>query len=160
MNIAIQATLPLTVALTSTHAGADSDRLEALSAQRMPLPELNSNGVTRETLDNQDEEQARKAASLANGTANFLTSDVNKADAASSMARGMAASEASGQAQAWLSRFGTARVQIDVDDKLSLASSSLDLLLPVRDEQKHLLFTQGSIHRTDDRNQANLGVGV
>ncbi|MBH3360839.1 invasin domain 3-containing protein [Pseudomonas guariconensis] len=160
MNIAIQATLPLTVALTSTHAGADSDRLEALSAQRMPLPELNSNGVTRETLDNQDEEQARKAASLASGTANFLTSDVNKADAASSMARGMAASEASGQAQAWLSRFGTARVQIDVDDKLSLASSSLDLLLPVRDEQKHLLFTQGSIHRTDDRNQANLGVGV
>ena len=216
MNIAIQATLPLTVALTPTHAGAASDqkpgavhtqrtflhtlapgetvervaarfnmtvaelrtlnqgrtfangfdnlrpgdRLEVPSAPRVALPELNSNGVTRETLDNQDEEQARKAASLASGTANFLTSDVNKADAASSMARGMAASEASGQAQAWLSRFGTARVQIDVDDKLSLASSSLDLLLPVRDEQKHLLFTQGSIHRTDDRNQANLGVGV
>ncbi|MFE2008897.1 inverse autotransporter beta domain-containing protein, partial [Pseudomonas guariconensis] len=112
------------------------------------------------TLDNQDEEQARKAASLASGTANFLTADVNKSDAAASMARGMAASEVSTQTQEWLSRFGTARVQIDVDDKLSLASSSLDLLLPVRDEEKHLLFTQGSIHRTDDRNQANLGVGV
>ncbi|WP_302053305.1 invasin domain 3-containing protein [Pseudomonas putida] len=59
-----------------------------------------------------------------------------------------------------MSRFGTARVQINVDDKLSLASSSLDLLLPVHDTEKHLLFTQGSIHRTDDRNQANLGVGV
>jgi adhesin/invasin len=216
MNIAIQATLPLTVALTPAHAGAASDqkpgaaqthrtvlhtlapgetvervaarfnmtvaelralnqgrvfangfdnlrpgdRLEVPSAPRMTLPELNSNGVTRETLDNQDEEQARKLAGMASGTANFLTSDVNKSDAAASMARGMAASEVSAQTQEWLSRFGTARVQIDVDDKLSLASSSLDLLLPVRDEEKHLLFTQGSIHRTDDRNQANLGVGV
>ena len=216
MNIAIQATLPLTVALSPTHAGAASnqkpgaaqtqrtflhtlapgetvervaarfnmtvaelrtlnqgrvfangfdnlrpgDRLEVPSAPRMALPELNSNGVTRETLDTQDEEQARKLADMASGTANFLTADVNKSDAAASMARGMASSEVSAQTQEWLSRYGTARVQINVDDKLSLASSSLDLLLPVRDEEKHLLFTQGSLHRTDDRNQANLGVGV
>ncbi len=216
MNIAIQATLPLTVALTPAHAGAASDqkpgaaqtqhtvlhtlapgetvervaarfnmtvaelralnqirvfpngfdnlrpgdRLEVPSAPRMALPELNSNGVTRETLDTQDEEQARKLAGMASGTANFITADVNKSDAAASMARGMASSEVSAQTQEWLSRFGTARVQINVDDKLSLASSSLDLLLPVHDTEKHLLFTQGSIHRTDDRNQANLGVGV
>ncbi|WP_337157381.1 inverse autotransporter beta domain-containing protein [Pseudomonas putida] len=216
MNIAIQATLPLTVALTPTYVGAASDqtpgaaqhrpttlhtlapgetvervaarfnmtvaelralnksrafangfdnlrpgdRLEVPSAPRMALPALNSNGVTREARDNQDDEQARKLASMASGTANFLTADTDKGDAAASMARGIAASEASGQAQQWLSRFGTARVQIDVDDKLSLANSSLDLLLPLRDEERHLVFTQGSLHRTDDRNQTNLGVGV
>ncbi|ANY87566.1 MULTISPECIES: LysM peptidoglycan-binding domain-containing protein [Pseudomonas] len=155
MNIAIQATLPLTVALTPAHAGAASDqkpgaaqtqhtvlhtlapgetvervaarfnmtvaelralnqirvfpngfdnlrpgdRLEVPSAPRMALPELNSNGVTRETLDTQDEEQARKLAGMASGTANFITADVNKSDAAASMARGMASSEVSAQTQ-------------------------------------------------------------
>ncbi|MBF8733671.1 inverse autotransporter beta domain-containing protein [Pseudomonas guariconensis] len=216
MNIAIQAVLPLTVALTPTHAGAASDqtpgtaqhqrtvlhtlapgetvervaarfnmsvaelrtlnqdrtfangfdnlrpgdRLEVPSTPRMALPELNSSGLTNTSSEQNQEAQSRKLAGVASSTANFLTSDVNKGDAAASMARGMAVSEVSAQTQEWLSRYGTARVQINVDDKLSLASSSLDLLLPVHDTEKHLLFTQGSIHRTDDRNQANLGVGV
>jgi len=216
MNIAIQAALPLTVALTPSHAGAASDqqprtaqerrttvhtlaagetvervaarynmsvaelralnrsrsfangfdnlrpgdRLDVPMAPRQALPELNSNGKGPASTEAQQDEQVNKLAGMASSTANFLTADTDKGDAAASMARGMAASEASGQAQQWLSRFGTARVQIDVDDKLSLANSSLDLLLPLRDEEKHLLFTQGSLHRTDDRNQANLGVGV
>ncbi|WP_436883530.1 inverse autotransporter beta domain-containing protein [Enterobacter asburiae] len=80
-------------------------------------------------------------------------------DAAMGMARGMAGSAAGGELQSWLSRFGTARVQLDVDNKFSLKNSEVDLLVPLWERQNDLFFTQGSIHRTDDRSQMNLGVG-
>jgi hypothetical protein len=74
------------------------------------------------------------------------------------MARGLATREASSQAQQWLSRFGTARVQIDVDDKFSLKNSQVELLAPLHDTPEQLLFTQGSVHRKDDRQQTTLGL--
>ncbi|MDL4916266.1 MAG: inverse autotransporter beta domain-containing protein, partial [Enterobacterales bacterium endosymbiont of Blomia tropicalis] len=51
-------------------------------------------------------------------------------DAAASLARGMATGKATGEIQQWLSRFGTARVQLDADKNLSLRNSSFDMLVP------------------------------
>ncbi|MGK0603429.1 inverse autotransporter beta domain-containing protein [Yokenella regensburgei] len=54
-----------------------------------------------------------------------------------------------------MSRFGTARVQLDADKKLSLKNSQLDLLVPLYEQKDRLVFTQGSLHRTDDRRLFN-----
>ncbi|ECT1737382.1 invasin, partial [Salmonella enterica subsp. enterica serovar Saintpaul] len=67
--------------------------------------------------------------------------------------------EAGGALQQWLSHFGTARVQLDADKNFSLKNSQFDLLIPLYDRGDNLVFTQGSLHRTDNRTQANLGAG-
>ena len=133
------------------------DRLVVPSAAAHPLPKLNSPDP-QASADAQDE-QARELAAMASGTGNFLSNNPDS-DAAAAMARGLATREASSQAQQWLSRFGTARVQIDVDDKFSLKNSQVELLAPLHDTPEQLLFTQGSVHRKDDRQQTTLGLGV
>ncbi|WP_279049288.1 inverse autotransporter beta domain-containing protein, partial [Cedecea davisae] len=105
------------------------------------------------------DQQAHKIAGIASQAGSFITGGVSK-DAAASMARSMAAGKASGQLQEWLSRFGTARVQLDADENFSLKNSQFDLLAPLYDQDNNLVFTQGSLHRTDDRTQANLGFGL
>ena len=108
---------------------------------------------------NNEDTQANKVAGYASQAGNFLSASA-RSDAAASMARGMASGAASGEIQQWLSRFGTARVQMDADKNFSLKNSQLDLLVPLYEQKYRLVFTQGSIHRTDDRTQVNLGAGV
>ncbi|WP_262806950.1 inverse autotransporter beta domain-containing protein, partial [Enterobacter bugandensis] len=62
------------------------------------------------------------------------------------MARGMASGAAGNEVEQWLSRFGTARVKLDVDERLSLKNSQLDMLVPLYDRDSDLFFTQGSLH--------------
>lgn len=104
------------------------------------------------------DEQAQKTAGYATQAGSFLAGSA-KSDAAASMARGMATGEAGGALQQWLSHFGTARVQLDADKNFSLKNSQFDLLMPLYDQGDNLAFTQGSLHRTDSRTQANLGAG-
>ncbi|ECF6040841.1 invasin, partial [Salmonella enterica subsp. salamae] len=103
-------------------------------------------------------EQARTVASAASSAGGLLQGS-RPGDAAASMARGMATGEAGGALQQWLSHFGTARVQLDADKNFSLKNSQFDLLIPLYDRGDNLVFTQGSLHRTDNRTQANLGAG-
>ncbi|HCM9622125.1 TPA: inverse autotransporter beta domain-containing protein, partial [Enterobacter cloacae subsp. cloacae] len=104
------------------------------------------------------DEKAQKVAGYASQAGSFLAGSA-KSDAAASMARGMATGEAGGALQQWLSHFGTARVQLDADKNFSLKNSQFDLLMPLYDRDDNLVFTQGSLHRTDSRTQANLGAG-
>ncbi|HGM5420609.1 TPA: inverse autotransporter beta domain-containing protein, partial [Serratia liquefaciens] len=71
----------------------------------------------------------------------------------------MATGAAGNEVQQWLSQFGTARVQLNSDKNFSLKNSQLDLLVPLYEQPNQLVFTQGSMHRTDERTQANIGVG-
>ncbi|MEI9539903.1 inverse autotransporter beta domain-containing protein, partial [Enterobacter cancerogenus] len=105
------------------------------------------------------DEQAQKLAVYASRAGSFLNKGTS-GDATTSMARGMVAGEAGGALQQWLSRFGTARVQLDADKNFSLKNSQFDLLLPLYEQQDRIVFTQGSLHRTDSRTQANLGAGI
>lgn len=98
-------------------------------------------------------------ADIATQTGSFLSASPNSA-AVSSLARDRAAGKVGDGLQSWLSQFGTAQVYLDADKKLSLKNSQFDLLLPLWDSDHALVFTQGSLHRTDDRNQGNLGTGV
>lgn len=105
------------------------------------------------------------AATLASAasTAGSLLKGPHPGQAAASMAEGMARGMALGKAnqtvQDWLSHFGNARVQLNADSDFSLKSSALDLLHPWWETPDNMLFSQASLHRTNDRNQANLGFG-
>lgn len=86
-------------------------------------------------------------------------SDNSTSDATQAIARSIVGGMANDQVQQWLSRFGTARVKLDVDKHFSLKNSQIDLLIPWHEQNNQLFFTQGSLHRTDDRTQSNLGIG-
>lgn len=103
-----------------------------------------------------DSEQ--KIAAFVSGTGRFLQNNPDM-DTAASLARGVVTGAARDEIEQWLSRLGTARVQLDTDKNFSLKNSQLDLLVPLYEQKDKLVFTQGSIHRTDDRTQANLGLG-
>lgn len=144
-NIAIQAAFPLAVAFTPLIAGAEPH-----------LPHLSTSPFS--ASDEEGDDQAQKVAGYASQTGNFLVSGINS-DAAASTARGMASGAAENEIRQWLERAGTARVQLNTDKNFSLKNARLDLLVPLYEQKDSLVFTQGSIHRTDERSQANLGLG-
>lgn len=105
-----------------------------------------------------DDAENQKLAGMASQAGAFLSQSPN-GDATASMALGMASGAASSEIQQWLSRFGTARVQLDTNKHFSLKNSQFDLLVPLYEQKDSLVFTQASLHRTDDRTQSNLGMG-
>lgn len=133
---------------------------DELDVPLAPLPEVRWDDAPATSVPGQinEDTQAQQVAGYASQAGGFLASGT-KGDAAASMARGMATGAASSEIQQWLSRFGTARVQLDADKNFSLKNSQLDLLVPLYEQKDSLVFTQGSIHRTDDRTQSNLGFG-
>ncbi|WJQ58327.1 inverse autotransporter adhesin YeeJ, partial [Escherichia coli] len=84
--------------------------------------------------------------------------DMNSEQAAN-MARGWASSQASGAMTDWLSRFGTARITLGVDEDFSLKNSQFDFLHPWYETPDNLFFSQHTLHRTDERTQINNGLG-
>lgn len=78
---------------------------------------------------------------------------------AESIARGMASSTANDAVETWLNQFGTAKVQLNLDDKLNLKGSQLDVLLPLQDTPSLLTFSQLGTRYIDDRLTLNAGIG-
>ncbi|AHM72829.1 YrIlm family inverse autotransporter adhesin [Yersinia hibernica] len=76
------------------------------------------------------------------------------------MVRSAANNEFNSQAQQWLSQFGTARVQMNLNDDFKLDGSAVDVLVPLYDNQKSMLFTQLGARNKDSRNTINIGAGV
>lgn len=60
----------------------------------------------------------------------------------------------------WLQQFGTARIQLSVDNRGSWANSSADWLLPLYDSPKSMLFTQLGFRSPHGRKTTNIGLGV
>ncbi|CNI76610.1 invasin [Yersinia similis] len=76
------------------------------------------------------------------------------------MVRSAASNEFNNSAQQWLSQFGTARVQLNVNDDFHLDGSAADVLIPLYDNEKSILFTQLGARNKDSRNTVNMGAGV
>lgn len=104
------------------------------------------------------ENETYHLAVIASQAGNFLSHDPS-GDAAKSLALNTATARANQEVQNWLNKFGTTRVQLNIDNKFSLKDSSFKLLHPWYDTQDDLIFSQGAFHRTDSRKQANLGLG-
>ncbi len=71
-----------------------------------------------------------------------------------------ATSQAANSVEEWLSHFGTARVQLNVDQDGSWDQSSVDLLSPLYDNKKSMLFAQLGLRAPDSRVTGNMGLGV
>jgi adhesin/invasin len=154
LNIILQAAFPLMVTFTPMMAGAGEQHFlqppAPLSAQRtqayIPGPADESSSVQDDTLPYSGV-MSQGASMLSSGHA---------ADSARSLAVG----EASAGLQQWLSDFGTARIQLNMDRHGSWSHSSGDLLFPLYDNGRSLLFVQGGIRKPSDRLTGNLGYGV
>lgn len=107
---------------------------------------------------NSSDNLEQQIASTSQQIGSLLAEDMNSEQAAN-MARGWASSQASGAMTDWLSRFGTARITLGVDEDFSLKNSQFDFLHPWYETPDNLFFRQHTLHRTDERTQINNGLG-
>lgn len=101
------------------------------------------------------------AATFASG-ATLAGSHLNAQDpgrAAAQTATGIASGEATREIDAWLKGKGKAALQFSTEHG-TLKNSELGLLYPVYESNGLMAFTQGNLHRTDARQQSNLGMGL
>ncbi|MED9351385.1 inverse autotransporter beta domain-containing protein [Escherichia marmotae] len=144
-NISIQVLFPLAVTFTPTMTAR---------AYNAALPRLSTENTAVATDNNAD----KNIASFAANAGKFLSSQPDS-DATRNFVTGMATAKATQEIQEWLGKYGTARVKLNTDKDFSLKDSSLEMLYPIYDTPTDMLFTQGAIHRTDDRTQSNIGFG-
>ncbi|HAX4252981.1 TPA: inverse autotransporter adhesin YeeJ [Escherichia coli] len=107
---------------------------------------------------NSSDNLEQQIASTSQQIGSLLAEDMNSEQAAN-MAHGWASSQASGAMTDWLSRFGTARITLGVDEDFSLKNSQFDFLHPWYETPDNLFFSQHTLHRTDERTQINNGLG-
>ncbi|MBC0058640.1 inverse autotransporter adhesin YeeJ [Escherichia coli] len=96
---------------------------------------------------NSSDNLEQQIASTSQQIGSLLAEDMNSEQAAN-MARGWASSQASGAMTDWLSRFGTARITLGVDEDFSLKNSQFDFLHPWYKTPDNLFFSQHTLHRT------------
>ncbi len=135
------------------------DNITAGDELDVPVKALTDEQQQMAATRNETDSASRKLAGYASQAGSFFANGPD-GDSAAAMARGMATSAATEEIQNWLNRFGTARVRLSANEDFSLDDSELDLLIPLYDRGNNMAFTQGSVHRTDDRTQANLGFGM
>ncbi|MEX6423987.1 Ig-like domain-containing protein [Providencia manganoxydans] len=136
------------------------DKLQAgdeLDVPMAALPTIEWHAKTEPETSQNNQEQ--HIANLASQAGQFLSNNPNK-DTAVALARGMASAAANNYLQQWVNHIGNSRIQLDIDEHFALQNSQADLLVPLYDKKEKLLFTQGSLHRTDERTQTNLGLGI
>ncbi len=70
-------------------------------------------------------------------------------------------SQITNNTQKWLSQFGTAKINLNVDHHGHLDESSVDLLVPFYDDKDHwLVYSQYGYRHKDSRDTVNLGIGT
>ncbi|EKY7017826.1 Ig-like domain-containing protein [Escherichia coli] len=127
--------------------GDELDVPAQVSEKKLTPPPGNSSGNLEQQI-----------ASTSQQIGSLLAEDMNS-EQAENMARGWASSQASGAMTDWLSRFGTARITLGVDEDFSLKNSQFDFLHPWYETPDNLFFSQHTLHRTDERTQINNGLG-
>ncbi|EPY5345385.1 Ig-like domain-containing protein [Klebsiella quasipneumoniae] len=85
--------------------------------------------------------------------------DRTSSEALSDYARAQATDVLNSNAELWLSKYGTAKVQLNLEKHGKLGDSSVDWLVPLYDSPKNMLFTQLGLRQKDDRKTLNLGIG-
>ena len=75
-------------------------------------------------------------------------------------AQSTAGSFVTNEMQSWLSQFGTASIELNVDNSGDWGNSAFDFLTPLYDSQQSMLFTQVGLRAPDGRTTGNMGMGV
>lgn len=84
----------------------------------------------------------------------------NGSEGLKSAAQNAATGAAASTVEEWLNNFGTAKVNLSVDNDGNWDQSSIDLLTPIYDNKKAVWFTQFGLRAPDDRVTGNIGTGV
>ncbi|MEJ2925639.1 inverse autotransporter beta domain-containing protein [Escherichia coli] len=129
--------------------------LSPVSLSLIPANSFASSGNKDVTQTYASDEHANKVASFAASAGQSLANNN-----ASSFAVNTLSTQATKEVVDWLQQYGNARIKLNVDDSFSLKDSSFDFLYPWLDTHDYVLFSQTSLHRTDDRNQTNIGLGI
>ncbi|MDW6941648.1 inverse autotransporter beta domain-containing protein [Escherichia coli] len=129
--------------------------LSPVSLSLIPANSFASSGNKDVTQIYASDEHANKVASFAASAGQSLANNN-----AISFAVNTLSTQATKEVVDWLQQYGNARIKLNVDDSFSLKDSSFDFLYPWLDTQDYVLFSQTSLHRTDDRNQTNIGLGI
>ena len=129
--------------------------LSPVSLSLIPANSFASSDNKDVTQTYASDERANKVASFAASAGQSLANNN-----ASSFAVNTLSTQATKEIVDWLQQYGNARIKLNVDDSFSLKDSSFDFLYPWLDTQDYVLFSQTSLHRTDDRNQTNIGLGI
>ena len=129
--------------------------ISPVSLSLIPANSFASSGNKDVTQTYASDEHANKVASFAASAGQSLANNN-----ASSFAVNTLSTQATKEVVDWLQQYGNARIKLNVDDSFSLKDSSFDFLYPWLDTQDYVLFSQTSLHRTDDRNQTNIGLGI
>lgn len=129
--------------------------LSPVSLSLIPANSFASSDNKDVTQTYASDEHANKVASFAASAGQSLANNN-----ASSFAVNTLSTQATKEVVDWLQQYGNARIKLNVDDSFSLKDSSFDFLYPWLDTQDYVLFSQTSLHRTDDRNQTNIGLGI
>ncbi|MDC9590921.1 inverse autotransporter beta domain-containing protein [Xenorhabdus sp. XENO-10] len=105
--------------------------------------------------ENNTERWLARAASRAAG----MLKNGNIVDSVKSQLHGLAVNEANQAVQNWLRRYGTVKLQANMDKRGRLEGSQFDMLLPLYDSEQQMAFTQFGLRRIDHRTTANFGLG-
>lgn len=133
MQILLQATLPVALSISASVRAAELSQ--------------STRSVDKDNTSPYSAQMTQTATALSSG---------NVSAAGANMASGYAGDSV----EKWLSQFGTARVQLNVDDKGNWDDSAIDFLAPLYDSKKAMLFTQLGLRAPDDRVTGNFGLGV
>ncbi|MCT4737230.1 inverse autotransporter beta domain-containing protein [Raoultella ornithinolytica] len=131
---------------------------DELDVPKSPLQTSRSPFAVDHSTVPEEDDTGHTVAGAATRAAGVLGSG-RAADAAAGQLTGMATGEASARLNKWLQKYGTARVQANVDQHGNLDGSQFDMLLPLYDSASDMAFTQYGLRRIDKRTTANLGLG-
>ncbi|MGJ0636241.1 inverse autotransporter beta domain-containing protein [Xenorhabdus bovienii] len=141
---------------TALSAGDEIDVPKSQSGNL--LAESLTQAAAESPVSHTENNTERWLASTASRAAGMLKGG-NVLDSAKSQLRGMAMSEANQTVQNWLQRYGTVKLQANMDDRGRLDGSQFDMLLPLYDTEKQMAFTQFGLRHIDSRTTANFGLG-
>ncbi|MDC9615522.1 inverse autotransporter beta domain-containing protein [Xenorhabdus khoisanae] len=146
INILVQVVFPISGAFTSSVMAANSP---SVAQESHPLDNLRTK---------QGDDTERWLAGAASRAAGMLKNG-NVVDSVKNQLHGLAVSETNQALQNWLQRYGTVKVQANVDKRGHLEGSQFDMLLPLYDTKRQMAFTQFGLRRIDSRTTANFGLG-
>jgi len=135
------------------------EQLAAGDEMDIPVASVRKAGASATVTEQENNDITQWMVGNATGLASSLKHQ-SAEQYALSQARSQAGTAGSSAVQQWLSQFGTARVQLGVDNHFALSESAGDVLLPLYDNQQSMLFTQLGGRHKDQRTTLNAGIGV
>lgn len=155
--IALQLLPPISGIVFATSANAETQSEHMLPSLGTPENSTNLQVQPADAPSAFESQLAGTASQL--GTSLSGEHSQTASDAVGNLSASAASNAVNNTVSGWLSQFGTVQSNISFDNNFSLQDSSIDVLVPVYDSPKNMLFTQLGARNKDHRNTINIGLG-